>query len=125
MSDNTRKPFELKQNILLQSEHLSDTKFHKHIRKYVGFQHIRIDEKNRVSAFQAIWREFMKFAEKCCSEVLTSPHGEEFQYMAALDMPIALMPDGSQIICINTLPQNRTDNSLFFVWIGREGTRYV
>lgn len=125
MSDNIRKPFELKENILLQPEHLSGTKIHKHIRKHIGFQHIRIDKKNRVPAFQAIWREFMKFTEKCCSEMLTITHREKFQYMAALDMPIALMPDGSKIICTNTLPQNRTDNSLFFVWIGREGMRYV
>lgn len=125
MSDNTRKPFELKENILLQPEHLSGTKIHRHIRKYICFQHIRIDEENSAPAFQAIWREFMKFTEKCCSEMLTAPHKEKFQYMAAVDMPIALMPDGSKIICTNTLPQTPTENSLFFVWVGQEGARYV
>ncbi|OFW88507.1 MAG: hypothetical protein A3B66_08555 [Alphaproteobacteria bacterium RIFCSPHIGHO2_02_FULL_46_13] len=125
MSYYTRKQFELKENILLQPEHLSGTEIHKHIRKYIGFQHIRIDEKNRLSAFQAIWREFMKFTEECYSEVLTVAHRRKFQYMAVLDMPIALMPDGSQIICTNTIPQTPTKNGLFFVWIGQEGMRYV
>ncbi len=125
MTDNTLKPFELLEDIFLEPDHLSGTKIHKHIRGYTGFQHARIDEENRVLAFEAIWYEFMKFVEPCLSEIPKSHKEYRFQYMSAFDMPIALMPDGSEIICTKTLPQTSTENSLFFIWINKEGTRYV
>lgn len=125
MSKDTLKPFELKENILLQPEHLSGTKIYGHIRAHVGFQHIRINEANRVCAFEKIWHEFMKYAESCLSKIPKINKEAKFQYMASSDMPIALMPDGSQIICTNTLPQTPKDNSFFFIWIDKEGIRYV
>ncbi len=118
-------PFFLEEKKELRPEHLSGAKIYEHIRKYAGFQHICIDEKNRISAFKAIWREFMQFTEGCLSEITKDCQECQFQYLSACDMPVALMPDGSQIVCTNMMPQTPTKNNLFFIWVKKEGIRYV
>ena len=125
MHNNILKPFKLEASILLQPEHLSGTKLCKHIKAHAGFQHVQITEDNRVLAFETIWCEFMKYAESCLSKIPKINKEAKFQYMASCDMPIALMPDGSQVICTNTLPQTPANNSFFFIWIDREGVQYV
>lgn len=125
MKKNSTPPFLLEEKKDLRPEYLASAKIYKHILKYSAFQHVRISDQNRVAAFKAIWLAFMKFAEECHAEMSGSHKQRPFQYLSACDMPIALMPDGSQIICSNTLPQNPTSNFLFFLWIRKEGSCHV
>lgn len=125
MTKNGMPFFRLEERKELQPEYLFGEKIYKHIRRYAGFQHVGISDKNSVSAFKAIWLAFMNFSDECRAEIAKDRKRQPFQYLSAYDMPIALMPDGSQIICSNKLPQNLLNNSLFFLWIEKEGICHV
>lgn len=114
----------LQKDRAFQSASLASAHFYQYIRKCAAYQHNRIDENSRIGAFEEIWREFMRFTDVCRLEI-RGKHFGNFQYVSAYDMPNALMPDGSRIVTIATLPSKKSDNSFLFLWIEAKGVQYV
>jgi len=82
--------------------------------KHISFKHGDIDEYNKNAAHNTIWRCFKEFTRKCMRKIHLKNRIQKIKYFSSCGMPIAIMPDGSEIVSLHTFYNNHT--RLDFVW---------
>lgn len=83
--------------------------------KHVSYQHGDIGEHNAKIAHNTIWRYFKKFARKCIRKIHPKNQIQKIEFLSACGMPVAIMPDGSEIISLHTFHNDYM--RLNFVWV--------
>lgn len=85
--------------------------------KHISYKHSDISEHNTKIAYNTIWRYFKKFARKCMRKIHSKNKIQKIKFLSACSMPVAIMPDGSEIISIHTFYNDQI--RLDFVWVKR------
>lgn len=83
--------------------------------KHVSYQHGDIGKHNAKIANNTIWRYFKKFALKCMHKIHPKNQIQKIEFLSACGMPVAIMPDGSEIISLHTFYNDYM--RLDFVWV--------